>query len=57
MLKRNETKQESIYNSDLVAYPVQGIFAFTQVLDQFLGLQETHSLLLGLLQQEVPQAM
>lgn len=40
--------------SDLVTDPVQGIFTLTQVLDQFLGLQETRALLLGPHQQKVP---
>lgn len=34
-------------DSDLITYPVESIFTFAQVLDQFLGLQETHALLLG----------
>lgn len=44
-------------DSDLVTDPVHGIFTLTQVLDQFLGLQETRALLLGPQQQEVPQAV
>ena len=43
--------------SDLVADPVEGILALAQVLHQLLGLQQTHALLLGLLQQLVPQAV
>lgn len=39
---------------DLVTDPVQGIFTLTQVLNQFLSLQETRSLLFRLLYQEVP---
>lgn len=50
-------KHSSCSVSDLVADPVQSIFTLPQVLDQLLGLQETHSFLLGLLQQQVPQAV
>lgn len=42
------------YKSNLVSNPVHGILTLTQVLDQFLGLQETHALFLGPLEQEVP---
>lgn len=41
----------------LVTDPVQGVFALAQVLHQFLGLQETQALLLGLLQEKVPQTV
>lgn len=50
-------KQTQRYESNLVTNPVQGIFTLTQILDQFLGLQQTHALFLGFLQQEVPQVM
>lgn len=43
--------------SHLVTDPVQSILALTEILHQFLGLQETHSLLFSLLQQEVPQTV
>lgn len=42
------------YKSNLVSNPVHGILTLTQVLDQLLGLQETHALFLGPLEQEVP---
>lgn len=50
-------KQTQKNESNLVTDPVQGIFTLTQILDQFLGLQQTHALFLGFLQQEVPQVM
>lgn len=43
--------------SDLVVDPVHGILTLAQVLHQFLGLQQTHAFLLGLLQQQVPQTV
>lgn len=53
--KSRQQKQSGA--SDLVSDPVEGIFALTQVLHQLLGLQESHTLLLSLLQQLVPQAV
>lgn len=41
----------------LVTDPVQSILALTEILHQFLGLQETDSLLFSLLQQQVPQTV
>lgn len=46
-----------LFISHLVADPVEGVFALAEVLHQFLGLQETQALLLGLLQEKVPQSV
>lgn len=45
------------YISYLVTDPVKGILTFAEVLHQFLSLQETQALLLGLLQEKVPQTV
>lgn len=55
--KFSKTASELNLISHLVADPVKGVFALTEVLHQFLGLQKTQAFLLGLLQEKVPQTV